>query len=124
MVLNTYQALLIFLTSLNDVRVAEVLETVKGEVAKAKGTLLETVMMEKRTFARKLSKMEAGQYVRLVFRMNAGDMGGLQSRLKLVEDLFRVQIVKVKERVAAPVVAKAEEGAVAPPVAQEGKANA
>ena len=123
--MNTYQALLIFLTSLNEDRLAAVLETVKGEVAKAKGTLLDTVMMDKRMFARKLSKMEAGQYVRLVFRMSPADLGALQARLKLVEDLFRVQIVKVKERAAAPAAAAQPDAApAAAPAAPEGPGNA
>jgi len=93
--LKTYQALFIFLASLTEERVAAVLEAIRGEIAKLKGDVVKVLPVEKRMFARRLAKQDAGLYTKLFFRIEPAGIAPLQARFRLMDDIFRVQIVSI-----------------------------
>lgn len=95
--LKTYEALFIFSSSLKDEALEEVVEQIRGEIAKLNGSIQGVHPMGKRTFVRPLKKCEAGQYVRIDFCVDPGNISALQARFKLNENIFRVQIVRGHE---------------------------
>jgi ribosomal protein S6 len=118
--LKTYQGLFILPSTLKEERVAEVAEIVKGEIAKLKGVVLSTAPAEKRMFARRMQKMDAGYYLRMRFQMDPSGVAPFQVRLRLMDDIFRTQVVGLKESdlqasrsETAPAPAKAAEPAKA-----------
>ena len=55
--------------------------------------------MGRRPFAASMKKREGGFFLRIDFQLDPGKLAGLQGRLKLNEDIFRLQVVGVeKER--------------------------
>jgi ribosomal protein S6 len=106
---KTYQALLIFANTLPEPEVQETLQLVRGEVEKAGGSVAGTDPILKRSFARPLSKMESGQYARMVVQLPPAAVNGLQARLKLNEKIFRTQIVELPKP-AKPATAAAAGG--------------
>ena len=121
--MKTYQALYILPSTLKDDRVAELVETIKGEIAKLKGVVVDTGAPEKRMFARRMQKQEAGYYVRMRFQMDPSGVGPFQARLGLMDDIFRVQVVGANEGGLRPAASKAQPGPVKTAV-PEGTVNA
>ena len=80
----------------NRALVESVLERVSSEITKLGGTVSESRVLGRREFARPLHKIESGLYARVAFKLDPGAMAALRGRLKLVEDIFRIQIVKVE----------------------------
>jgi small subunit ribosomal protein S6 len=120
--LKTYQGLFILPSTLKDERVAELAEIIKGEIAKLQGRVLNAAPVEKRMFARPMQKMEAGYYLRMQFQMDPASVAPFQARLRLMDDVFRTQVVSLKEgdlssagAPAAAAAAKAPETPKAPP---------
>ena len=110
--LNTYQVLLILPSSLKEDNLNQAVERVSGEVTRLGGQPGEVQRVGSRVFARRMGKQDAGQYVRLRFALEAGNVAALQSRLALNEDVFRAQIRRTPERPAAEEAAT-EEGRAA-----------
>lgn len=94
--MKTYQALIIFSSSLAEDAVKETLQTVRAEVEKTGGTVTATEFLGKRVFARPMKKMETGQYARLMLQMQPAAIAPFMARLKLNEKIFRMQIVELK----------------------------
>ena len=109
--MNSYEALFIFSTSLNEEALETILERIRGEIAKLDGNTQASRVLGKRTFARPLKEWEAGQYVKIDFSMEPGSVSALMARLNLDENVFRVQIVRVnnKERSATDLGSGAKE---------------
>lgn len=101
--LKTYEGLFIFSSSLKEEALQEVLKRVREEITKLKGDVKEPELLGKRMFARPMKKRESGQYVRINFGMDPERIAGLRARFKLIEDIFRVQIMRVDERKSVPV---------------------
>ena len=91
--MKTYDAMFIFASSLKEKALDQALERVQAEVEKLNGRLLATRTIGKRSFARPMKKKESGVYVRLRLSMEPGSISPLLARLKLKEDIFRVQIL-------------------------------
>jgi len=107
--LNTYEGLFIFADTLKDEELTDVLDRVTAEFTRQGGTPLGCKKLGRRSFARPMAKRDSGLYVRMVFSLEAGKITPLQARLKLSEDVFRVQITRADEKslsmVAEPVEA-------------------
>lgn len=111
--MKTYDGLFIFPSSLKDENVESVLKNIEGEVTKLQGKVRGTQRLGVRTFSRPLKKMEAGHYVRLALDLEAKDVAALLGRLKLNENIFRLQITRAIEKKPTNQAAakKEEEGA-------------
>jgi ribosomal protein S6 len=115
--LNIYQGLFIFSSDMKDEAVNSQVQYIQAEIVKLKGKVDETHALGKQMFARPMDKQENGQYVRIIFQLDAAGVDPLQARLKLNDAIFRTQIVragKIITRPKAPAAvpaAKAEDGA-------------
>jgi ribosomal protein S6 len=96
--LNKYEALLILPEMLKDTMLEESLGRVKAEIKKLGGDVESVTRLGKRAFARTLKKQVAGHYAILSFTMPGDQIRPLQARLKLSEDVFRVQVVRAPVR--------------------------
>jgi ribosomal protein S6 len=93
MTLKKYEVLLIYPASLKEDVMEKNVERARGEITRLNGTVADTQAMGTRTFARPLHKKDAGNYVRITFSMEPENINPLQARLKLIEDIFRVQVL-------------------------------
>ena len=121
--MRTYEGLFIFPEALKDDAVKALAERLKGEVEKLGGVVREIYPLGKRAFARPMSKQEAGHYVRITFDLDPLKVVSLEARCKLIEGVFRTQIVKPDKPAAAassPVAAPAQAPAAAAEPAKEG----
>ena len=122
MMLNDYNALFIFDQSLDEEGIKRVLAGVGEEISRLNGVVTGTEMCGKRTFARTMKKREAGCYVRLTIQLAPDCIQRLLERLKLNEDVFRVQVIK-QEPTKAAAVAAGTPAADAPVAAEESDAE-
>jgi len=104
-IVNAYSALFIFPSSLKDEAVEKLVERIQQEVVKLNGAVESSRVLGKRTFARPMKKRDVGQYVRMVFSMDPLRVDALMKRFRIMEDIFRVQIIRNEEG-AAPAPAK------------------
>jgi ribosomal protein S6 len=104
--LNTYQALLILYSSLNEDALNKALETVREEIDKLEGRVHGSRSLGKRMFARPMSKQESGFYARVGFSIDPQRIEALRARLKLVEAVFRVQVTRAREEDVQPTVSE------------------
>ena len=93
-----YDALYIFVGIAKDDALNANLEKALAEVARLGGTILSTESLGKRTFSRPMKKRESGVYVKVRFEMDPSKVAELVNRYKLVEEVFRVQILAADER--------------------------
>ncbi len=68
-------------------------------------------ILGKRTFARPMQKRENGVYALVRFEMDPSKVRELVNRYRLVEEVFRVQILAVDERREAKLAAQREAAA-------------
>jgi len=106
-VLNRYEGLFIFAGSLRDESLDAAVKRVRDEVPKFDGAVINTEHLGKRTFARPLRERMSGQYVRIIFDMAPERVAEFKARFRLVDDVFRIQIVRMKK--TEPVEEPAEE---------------
>ncbi len=91
--MKTYEALFIFLSSLKDEDVEKVVERITSEITKLKGKVTDKNVIGKRDFAQLLQKNSSGKYVALRIEMDPANVNALKGRFKLIEDIFRLQMV-------------------------------
>ena len=97
--MNKYDGLYIFAGSAKDDSLDKSVEKMGAEITRLGGAVLETEILGKRAFARPMRKHENGVYVRIRFNLDPLQVTPLLHRYHLIEDLFRVQILAVNERV-------------------------
>jgi ribosomal protein S6 len=95
--MNKYEAMIIFPESMKDEQLDVALEKVAAEVEKQGGKVENKTRLGRRAFARLLKKHAAGQYAVLGFFLDGQKIATLQARLKLNEEIFRVQVVRASE---------------------------
>jgi len=100
--MTKYEAMFIFPEILKEEDLDAAIDKVKTEVDKLGGRVEGATRMGRRQFARPLDKQSGGQYAVMTFQLDGSKMQGLKGRLKLNEEIFRVQIVRVDEPKAAP----------------------
>lgn len=92
--MKAYNGLFIFSTSIKEEALTKAVERVRDEIGKLTGSIHQTQMIGRQTFARPLKRQDAGQYVKISFSMGPENIDSLLARLKLNEDIFRVQITR------------------------------
>ena len=95
--MTKYEAMFIFPEALKDEALEAAIDKIKGEVEKAGGKVEGATRLGRRQFARPMQKQPAGQYAVVSFQLDGAKMSALQSRLKLNEEIFRVQVVRAAE---------------------------
>ena len=96
--MKTYEALYIFTGITRDDALNANLEKALAEVAKLGGNILSTESLGKRLFSRPMKKKDSGVYVKVRFEIEPSALETLVNRYKLVEEVFRVQILAVDSR--------------------------
>ena len=96
--MKKYDALYIFVGISKDDVLEANLEKALAEITRAGGNVLEKVSLGKRSFSRPMQKRESGVYVKVRFEIDPQRLAELVNRYKLVEEVFRVQILAVDDR--------------------------
>ncbi len=104
-----YEGMFILPKTLTDDQLDGALESIRQDVARFEGDVKNTVRLGKRPFARTMKKQDSGYYYVLDFDLDGSRITPLKNRLKLNENVFRVQIVCKDENAGAPVAAVAAE---------------
>ncbi|MBQ0033251.1 MAG: 30S ribosomal protein S6 [bacterium] len=109
--MKKYDALYIFVGIAKDDALEANLEKALAEVTRLGGNVLEKVQLGKRMFARPMKKREAGVYVKVRMELDPAKVDELVKRYKLVEEVFRVQILAVDDRREAKIAGERAERA-------------
>ena len=96
--MKKYDALYIFVGIAKDDVLEANLEKALAEVTRLGGNVLEKVQLGKRQFSRPMKKRENGVYVKVRLELDPAKVDELVKRYKLVEEVFRVQILAVDDR--------------------------
>lgn len=96
--MNKYEAMIIFRESLKETDWDGAVEAIRTEIEKLAGKMTSSTRLGKREFARPMQKQQGGHYGLIAFQLDGDKVAALQARLKLDEQVFRVQVV------SAPVV--------------------
>lgn len=99
--LNKYDAMIIFESSMSEEGLQKALGRVKEEITKLGGTTGEAKIMGKRIFARPMKKKNDGVYIKMPCEMESQAVAKLKARLKLNDDVFRLQITCASKIVKA-----------------------
>lgn len=102
--MKKYDALYIFVGIAKDDALNANLEKALAEVARVGGNVLTTESLGKRMFSRPMSKKDSGVYVKVRMELDPSKIAELLGRYRLVEEVFRVQILAVDERREAKIV--------------------
>ncbi len=102
--MKKYDALYIFVGIAKDDALNACLEKALAEVTRLGGNVLTTESLGKRVFSRPMSKKESGVYVKVRMELDPAKIRELLERYRLVEEVFRVQILAVDERREAKLV--------------------
>ena len=109
--MKKYDALYIFVGIAKDDVLEANLEKALAEVTRLGGNVLEKVQLGKRTFSRPMKKRDSGVYVKVRIEFDPAKIDELVKRYKLVEEVFRVQILAVDDRREAKIAAERNERA-------------
>jgi len=104
--MKKYDALYIFVGVAKDDVLEAHLEKALAEVTRLGGQVIAKDSLGKRGFARPMSKRDSGVYVKVRFELDPQKVAELVTRYKLVEEVFRVQILAVDERREANIAAE------------------
>ena len=91
--MNKYEAMIIFRENLKDTDWDGAVEAVRAEIEKLGGKTTSCTRLGKREFARIMQKRQGGHYGLIAFQLAGDKVAALQARLKLDEQIFRVQVV-------------------------------
>ena len=111
--MKTYDALYVFVGVAKDDAVEAPLEKALAEVTRLGGNVLEKVVLGGRTFSRPMKKRDRGTYVKVRFEIDPSKVEELVNRYRLVEEVFRVQILAVDARREARIAQERNERAEA-----------
>jgi small subunit ribosomal protein S6 len=100
--LNTYDVLFIFPSALAEDALAKLVETVHHEIDRQGGKIEREDRMGRRPFARPINKKEEGYYLRLWMRMNPELVTILLGRLRMVDEIIRVQVRRLDGEIPQP----------------------
>ena len=109
--MKKYDALYIFVGIAKDDALEANLEKALAEVTRLGGNVLEKVQLGKRMFSRPMKKRESGVYVKVRLELDPAKVDELVKRYKLVEEVFRVQILAVDDRREAKIAQERTERA-------------
>jgi len=106
--MKKYDALYIFAGTAKEDTLDEQLSKALAEITRLGGVVETQTVLGKRTFAHPMRKRESGVYAEVRFQFDPLKVTELVNRYKLVEEVFRVQILAVDERREAKLAAQAE----------------
>ena len=109
--MKKYDALYIFVGIAKDDVLEANLEKALTEVTRLGGNVLEKVQLGKRVFSRPMKKRESGVYVKVRLELDPAKVDELVKRYKLVEEVFRVQVLAVDDRREAKIAQERAERA-------------
>ena len=109
--MKKYDALYIFVGIAKDDVLEANLDKALAEVTRLGGNILEKVQLGKRMFSRPMKKRETGVYVKVRLELDPAKVDELVKRYKLVEEVFRVQILAVDDRREAKIAQERTERA-------------
>ena len=109
--MKKYDALYIFVGIAKDDALEANLEKALAEVTRLDGNVLEKVQLGKRVFSRPMKKRDSGVYVKVRLELDPAKVDELVKRYKLVEEVFRVQILAVDDRREAKIASERAERA-------------
>ena len=109
--MKKYDALYIFVGIAKDDALEANLDKALAEVTRLGGNVIEKVQLGKRMFSRPMSKRDSGVYVKVRMELDPSKVDELVKRYKLVEEVFRVQILAVDERREAKIAQERTERA-------------
>ncbi len=90
--MKTYDVMFIFPSLITDEGLEASLESIRKELERLGGTIERLERLGRRTFARPIAKREDGLYVRLWMQLDPEQSSAFLQRLKLNEDIVRVQV--------------------------------
>jgi ribosomal protein S6 len=96
--MKKYDALYIFVGIAKDDALEANLDKALAEVERFGGNILEKVSLGRRSFSRPMKKRDSGVYVKVRLELDPANVDALVKRYKLIEEVFRVQILAVDER--------------------------
>ena len=111
--MKKYDALYVFVGVAKDDAVEAPLEKALAEVTRLGGEVLEKVVLGGRAFSRPMKKRDRGTYVKVRFEIDPSKVEELVNRYRLVEEVFRVQILAVDARREARIAQERNERAEA-----------
>lgn len=120
--MKKYDALYIFAGQAKDDVLDGQITKALAEVTRLGGNVLAQEVLGKHAFAHPMKKRESGVYVQVRFEFDPAKVSELVNRYRLVEEVFRVQILAVDERREAVLAAQAE--AAAKRAAEKARAEA
>ena len=91
--MNKYEAMIIFQENLKETDWDGAVDAVRAEIEKLGGKMTSSTRLGKRDFARPMQKRTSGHYGLIAFQLAGDKVAALQARLKLDEQVFRVQVV-------------------------------
>ena len=106
--MKKYDALYIFAGTAKEDALDEQLSKALAEITRLGGVVETQTVLGKRSFAHPMRKRESGVYAEVRFQFDPLKVTELVNRYKLVEEVFRVQILAVDERREAKLAAQAE----------------
>lgn len=110
--MKKYDGLYIFAGSARDEVLDKMIESATAEITNLSGKILSTEVLGKKTFARIMKKRDNGVFVKIRFELAPTSIAALTRRYKLVNEVFRVQILAVDERLEELLVQQAEDAKV------------
>ena len=96
--MKTYDALYIFVGISKDDVLEANLEKALAEITRLGGNVIAKDSLGKRAFARSMKKRDSGVYVKVRFEIDPLKIEELMKRYRLVEDVFRIQVLAVNDR--------------------------
>jgi len=109
--MKKYDGLYIFAGQAKDDVLESQITKAVAEVTRLGGNILAQEVLGKRTFARPMGTRESGVYVQVRFELEPDKVRELVNRYRIVEEVFRVQILAVDERREAVLAAQREAAA-------------
>ena len=109
--MKKYDGLYIFAGQAKDDVLESQITKAVAEVTRLGGNILAQEVLGKRAFARPMGKRESGVYVQVRFELDPENVRELVNRYRIVEEVFRVQILAVDERREAVLAAQREAAA-------------
>ncbi len=109
--MKKYDGLYIFAGNAKDDVLESIFAKAIAEIERFGGKVESQDILGKRTFARPMHKRENGVYALVRFEMDPAKVRELVNRYRLVEEVFRVQILAVNERREAQLAAQREAAA-------------
>jgi small subunit ribosomal protein S6 len=109
--MKKYDGLYIFAGNAKDDVLENDLAKALAEVTRLGGVIESQDILGKRAFARPMKKRENGVYALVRFELDPSKVSELVNRYKLVEEVFRVQILAVDDRREAKLAVQREAAA-------------